>query len=145
MTCIAVTVLAGKVTQLRPKTAEIPLWAQSCDRNCPKTVTALHLSKPSPTSPQVPPVLVCCGLGIRLPSSHHPSLWSFPLCCPSVFFLHALTSRLCNPPPSRRVPWSLALYGSGVSWCVRMFYGCGMAAGAGISGGKGEVINNIMR
>ena len=144
MTCIAVTVLAGKVTQLRPKTAEIPLWAQSCDRKCPKTVTALHLSKPSPTSPQVPPVLVCCGLGIRLPSSHHPSLWSFPLCCPSVFFLHALTSRLCNPPfptyPMEPCPvWLRCLV---VCQGVLRLWTGGRCRDLG---GKGEVINNIMR
>ena len=106
-----------KATRLQKfKTAEIPLLTLNCDRNRPKTVTALHLPsplcipvshlpKPSPTSssltsPQVPPIVVCCGFGIRLPSSRHPSLWSFPLCFPSVFFLHAPTSRLCSPFPT---------------------------------------------
>ena len=105
-----------KVSQLCRKMPEILVFALSCDEKPSKTVTALHLPspqcipvshlpKPSPTSscltsPQVPPIVVCCGFGIRLPSSHHPSLWSFPLCCPSVFFLHALTSRLCSPFPT---------------------------------------------
>ena len=42
--CRAVTFFAGKVSQLRPKTAEIAVFARSCDRNRLKTVTAPQIS-----------------------------------------------------------------------------------------------------
>ena len=38
---IAVAVFAPKVTQLHPKTCICAIFALSCDRNCPKSDTAL--------------------------------------------------------------------------------------------------------
>lgn len=36
----AVAVFAGKVIQLSSQTAEMPVWARSCDGKRPETVTA---------------------------------------------------------------------------------------------------------
>ena len=62
--CGAVTVLVGKVTQLHPKTPEIPNFARSCDRNRPKTVTALLSHPPLPSSS---PVVFLVGFASFLP------------------------------------------------------------------------------